>query len=245
MSILYHYTDVIGLLGILDKGCVRATNAAYLNDSLEFEAGRSVFDGISSEISGPLPAVLSAHKFYVACFSSVGDLLSQWRGYASNGAGYAIGFDVSEIKKNISSHLKISKVDYEEGIFKDKILKLYEKVGKETKGNRVKEMLAAFDDFLFAFLEYKNSGFFEEQEYRIISSSRRDLEVEYRGRSGLIIPYTEIKIANKKNVLPISEIVIGPNLDFEMAKHSLELFLKSKGYDAKKIVIKRSGTSYR
>lgn len=29
---------------------------------------------------------------YAACFSEEKDLLSQWRGYANNGAGVAIGF---------------------------------------------------------------------------------------------------------------------------------------------------------
>ncbi|WP_416152053.1 DUF2971 domain-containing protein [Pseudomonas sp. Bout1] len=33
------------------------------------------------------------------CFSKAGDVLSQWRAYADDGQGYAIGFDSKLLKK--------------------------------------------------------------------------------------------------------------------------------------------------
>jgi len=36
---------------------------------------------------------LGAPAAYIACFSEKGDLLSQWRAYADDGEGVAIGFD--------------------------------------------------------------------------------------------------------------------------------------------------------
>lgn len=53
---------------------------------------------------------------FVLCFSEEGDLLSQWRGYADDGRGMCLGFDVDEILKfaDISAFttLDLEKVEY-------------------------------------------------------------------------------------------------------------------------------------
>jgi len=36
-----------------------------------------------------------AAHFFVGCFSAAGDDLGQWRGYADNGRGFALGFDTA------------------------------------------------------------------------------------------------------------------------------------------------------
>ena len=38
-------------------------------------------------------------RYYVTCFSYQNDLLSQWRGYADDGRGAAIGFDLDVLKE--------------------------------------------------------------------------------------------------------------------------------------------------
>jgi hypothetical protein len=44
-KLLYHYTTLDGLLGILDKKELWATGISYLNDTSEFEAGKNaLFD---------------------------------------------------------------------------------------------------------------------------------------------------------------------------------------------------------
>jgi hypothetical protein len=243
MSILYHYTDASGLMGILKNGSLWATNAGYLNDSLEFEAGRVIYSELFGKETGEILDRFSANKFYVVCFSSEGDLLSQWRGYANNGVGYSIGFNGKDLKKGRHKYEKLIKVGYKNEVFKRKIEKLYNKASDlhDIAGKNVD----ALNDFLFAFLTYKNPRFFEEREHRLILSGRSGLKIEFRARSGLIIPYINIEIAKEDNILPIAEIIIGPNLDFNMAKYSLELLLKLNGYDPKKINIRKSETSYR
>lgn len=110
--VLYHYTSLEGLAGILRLHRLRATDVAYMNDSLELQlassliaaslddAGRSA-SAIQRELLrrsrlDAKPTDLS-RSFYVTCFCDDGDLLSQWRAYGANGGGYALGFSAYEM----------------------------------------------------------------------------------------------------------------------------------------------------
>ena len=103
-DLVYHYTNVEGLKGILESGQIWATQTGYLNDSKELSYGRDLALDVRREIT-PVGAVEEAWlkritpaisagipgaEAYVACFCEQGDLLSQWRGYG-RGNGYSIG----------------------------------------------------------------------------------------------------------------------------------------------------------
>lgn len=119
-EILYHYTDTVAMLNILQRGELWATDANYLNDSNELQHGRNeLYSALTAkqvELGehvtrgghwrgtdlGILRAELEYHAKgeslqlatggpFVSCFCEDGDLLSQWRGYAG-GSGWAIGF---------------------------------------------------------------------------------------------------------------------------------------------------------
>ena len=57
------------------------------------------------------------YYFFVCCFSEEGDLLSQWRGYADDGKGIAIGFDAHILSKagKLMKHDSISSNTIENG----------------------------------------------------------------------------------------------------------------------------------
>lgn len=71
----------------------------YLDGSWVAGVIDDVFSELSSKYSrGAITKVATSYnhsKFspYVCCFSEDGDLLSQWRGYASDGYGFSIGFN--------------------------------------------------------------------------------------------------------------------------------------------------------
>jgi hypothetical protein len=107
-DVLYHYTDAVGALGIVERGELWASNAAFLNDSTELIYVRKILQEVLDELAagdGHSRAVaryghsmlrgLSEwfYDVYVACFCENGDLLSQWRGYPRAGGGYSLGFD--------------------------------------------------------------------------------------------------------------------------------------------------------
>ena len=114
-ALLYHYTDVAGLIGILNTGSLRATNLRFMNDAKElshaWELMRQVLTEAESKAELPAQVELVQElrrvtsvplggypDFYSVSFSADGDLLSQWRGYGSDGGGYAIGFDSARLE---------------------------------------------------------------------------------------------------------------------------------------------------
>lgn len=112
-GLLYHYTDVAGLIGICSSASLRATNLRFMNDAKELShAGQlmlEVLDQARSRASEPgqhlvidaIEADLTTWdwypEFYSVSFSAEGDLLSQWQGYGASGGGYAIGFESSRL----------------------------------------------------------------------------------------------------------------------------------------------------
>lgn len=111
---LYHYTDQIGFLGIIEKKELWATKILYLNDSKEFrkamDIARSICDikmkaDISQEVKETLVDIMKrislihSTNICVCSFSEKRDALSQWRGYSKGMAGYCIGFDFDKLKE--------------------------------------------------------------------------------------------------------------------------------------------------
>lgn len=46
--------------------------------------------------------IKDSHDKFISCFSSSGDILSQWRAYADDGAGFSIGFKRAELERLLS-----------------------------------------------------------------------------------------------------------------------------------------------
>ena len=107
---LYHYTNDVGLRGILETGQLWLTDIFDLNDPSELRHGFSHAIKILNEKSadGILESKTFARNFeafsqpeliqhvaplFMCSFSSHGDDLGQWRAYADNGRGYALAFD--------------------------------------------------------------------------------------------------------------------------------------------------------
>jgi hypothetical protein len=106
---LYHYTDGRGLKGIIESGRMWFTDYRHLNDPSELTHGidmasdvaRRLENGADGRVRLFLDNFLSLLRhdnfaatleFFIACFSRARDDLGQWRAYADNGRGYAIGF---------------------------------------------------------------------------------------------------------------------------------------------------------
>ncbi len=113
-SLIFHYTTVDGLRGIIERNYLQASSAYFLNDSSEITYGsRVVCDALKEWQSknryrrAPLaiqlarelqelfardvPGETRMRPVYVACFCEDDNLLSQWRAYGQAG-GYSLGF---------------------------------------------------------------------------------------------------------------------------------------------------------
>ena len=133
--IVYHYCSLESLNSILKNRSLRLTNILKSNDSMEiswicryydaefkraYENASDLFRSkISSErLMGYVKLFTDEFfnenhadfRYYVTCFSYQNDLLSQWRGYADDGRGAAIGFDLDVLKEVVTVSPEISYV---------------------------------------------------------------------------------------------------------------------------------------
>jgi len=96
-QLLYHYTNIAGLNGIIQSCKIWASDCRYLNDRQELVKALDLF---LSKFEGPKREALSKafqwHSFSrchcVFSLSRSPQVLSQWRTYADDGRGAAIGF---------------------------------------------------------------------------------------------------------------------------------------------------------
>jgi len=116
---LFHYTTQDGLLGILDRAKILATDILYLNDSTEFihsvdlmkknEIPRIVKKISNEQVKKVVKLlldpskVLSEFQIFVCSFSTDGESLSQFRSYCPDNNGFSIGFDHTELRNRVNS----------------------------------------------------------------------------------------------------------------------------------------------
>lgn len=237
---LFHYTDANAVMKILEKQTLWLTNIQFLNDNTEYSHGIGKFlnpNTTTEQKPSSREARLKQHydkiikliinlgerNLGVCSFSNAGDLLSQWRGYGR----YAIEFD----KKILDDFLPglLFECYYDE--------KEQEILAKDAKEILITK-LAGERDALNAAIHYvptvwpliatfKNEGFYEEKEWRLIKTKDEKDKYKFRVRNGILIPYFEIEFP----VEAIKRVWIGPMQNQELSKASVEMLLKSLKQD--------------
>lgn len=133
------------------------------------------------------------YDYFACCFSDNGDLLSQWRGYADDGNGVALGFSSEMLKKigepldgdNISSTiLTFNKIKYTEkeqkatvrkiaiqliNALKEMLKTMYDTMGDagDIRSDSMIHFNKAFFDLFRDAALMKNPFFKEEKEWRL------------------------------------------------------------------------------
>lgn len=97
---VYHYTSSAGLLGVVESGCLWASEATSLNDLAEVRHGWDVVRAWLAEQPASKAAQLltdladdpleKEHEVFVLSGSTAPDDANQWRLYAQTGNGYAV-----------------------------------------------------------------------------------------------------------------------------------------------------------
>jgi hypothetical protein len=108
--LIYHYCPPEAFLAILTNRNFRLSASYTLNDVSEGSWGYSVFteaaEALEKEtgtefVSNIVRPVTAGHlhsMLMIGCFSLAADVLSQWRAYANDGRGFAIGFSPQLVK---------------------------------------------------------------------------------------------------------------------------------------------------
>lgn len=282
---IYHYTNVQGLKGIVETGQMWFTDYRHLNDPAELVHGinrthRLVRDHrarVDDRAGLFLECLLDLFQhenfsdsleFFVASFSYARDDLSQWRAYADNGQGVAIGFSPSLFTVTdhpLPGHLPefLGRVRYTDEEVRSRLFIYLEKAeelfltaanaNRELFADRVigihfmqefaRELIAS--PLIWNCLTSKHPAYLNEQEVRLIimgTPSRLSQHVKTRVRSSEIIPY----IAHPMRIRErgqISEIVVGPAAP-PGAERTVRTLLKTLGVGLD-IGIKHSDIPYR
>lgn len=252
-KIYYHYCSVDTFYNILQTGTIRFGNPLNMNDSAEiiwllemvkdFVLKRGVYNSILEgwnlieNISRTLLQEMDCP--YIFCLSKDKDVLSQWRSYANDGKGVAIGFNVDFIETYYSLYGAEVIYDRERQYdilsrnISDNILRNLNtavKDGNRDEIYRKSKILVSY--ILQDAIICKNPAFQEKKEYRLYCGYRKKEEkdvsdIKFRVNDCSIIPFRELYFKNNEYRL-IENIVVGPKSSIN--NRNLWLFLESKGF---------------
>ncbi|CAN7676079.1 DUF2971 domain-containing protein [Mesorhizobium sp. LjNodule214] len=239
---LSHYTDLSGLLGIIEKGQFWASNVSFLNDREELrhdlEYLRKILKGNRGRANSRWTTALKnavaeidksgIPDIYAVCFCQRSDELSLWRGYGQANQNVSIQFRTTKLKSMLSDHsVKLSAVLYVE---KEKIKFLTEGLSLTYKNNFDDDRLtrAALSEITRRIPLCKHYGFRDEREWRAVTRPMKDDEVFFRTSRGVLVPYLKIG-PEKADEMGFESITVGPGPDPELTAQSIrQLLLKYK-----------------
>lgn len=213
-KIIYHYTDINGLLGLIASGRIWATHASRLNDSSEYHHGtRVVADCVGKAIPASLTflvdKILSEFRkveTYIASYSTEHDLLSQWRSYSGEKVGYCLGLVTDGIATLDNSTPLLEASIYKDGLAQQVISRMLKSVDEYLQQNQFGEVEVGFllgvvgSTLANLACTIKHPKFEEEKEYRqFYQPDATSLLLENRFRNGRfgLTPYVEIPFKEK------------------------------------------------
>lgn len=273
-NIAYHYCSLETFKSIIENQCFWLCDVQKSNDSAEliyfYDRMIETLDKMidPSEHDTPqydkdalqqMKNALQNTKFqttpvYSCSFSTYGDLLSQWRGYADDGFGVAIGVDFSVFSKLIIPFVDIRSVQYGDAIAHEACECMIKHTfsGADPSSNLETALLSLICQFVslnHAF--YKSLSFQEEKEQRIVLLEENKTPIsylpylserKYRITHHQLASYHELRFGAIKDDL-LCKIILGPKC--QTKPDDIRMFLRDCGYQASNIDIVLSEATYR
>jgi len=279
---IFHYTTAEGLNGITEKQRLWASNVRFLNDLSEPKYAASVLKQSIETVKNKNKAarltetkqllgnfwnmaeqrVMQDPEAYVFCFCENGDLLSQWRGYAQRGRGYALGFNTTNLLNMLrpsegqylvsvmynpqqqlsEAESAIERITNVLGELETSVGSISNKYGEDARRIRHRVSTALLAEVIRLQAHFKNTAFDEEREWRLVQFVHPKVntpKIHFRESQGGIVPYLEMALCGDRteseSLLPIDSLVFGPTLDPEVTEEVLELLFSKRGYPALKV----------
>lgn len=274
--ILYHYCSTNAFLSVIQSKRIWMSDVNTMNDFGEIhwayerfiEAANFVLDRIDREYLDALDKVIARGQLkllpLIFSLSSDGDVLSQWRAYAQDGAGMAIGFDTA-LLKTLSTTMARVEYSHQKQIehFKAMIVAGNQIYREEKKAKRDQFIFEHGAHMFMNMCCFKNPGFSEEKEVRLIRAtnvsyqnsvwslvdaggsgekrSARVQQVKYRSsRDGGIVAHIELPLEGLGNSA-IKEVVLGPKT--QNSGNEVSMVMSSAGFRGCRI--RKSEATYR
>lgn len=264
---LYHYTDLGGLQGIVEKHDLWLTHLRYANDAEELSLGYRVAREVVKEQreKETSPQALeffqeidrlldpqTAAEVYICCFCKRDNLLSQWRGYGANGSGVSIEFKPASFAEVAGADCPIGlmrfwrvyyKPETQRSIIESAITYHLPQCQHASVAETARK---AADVIQFFIPTFKSKDFEDEEEWRLIFTPRQDCPVRprFRTRNNMLVPFYSLRDITEQRMpqLPITQVMVGPSTHRELNRVSAEMLLLRDGYQ---VPVKVSETSFR
>lgn len=238
----YHYCSPETFLSICNGKKLRFSDMNSMNDFLEGSWGYELFIKLGNELLkrkemtleclDQLDLFLHESSYLnlrlICSLSKNGDVLSQWRSYANNASGYAIGFSAKNLLK---MPIRILDVIYDEDIQYKNLSKILKTLNYIYNNKYEEEFNQLCNELHIALARFKNPAFKEEMEVRLIHIARLDTsdeknqkyifdngyvdddpvfyDIKYRMNSSVPTAYIDFDFCYKEEN-PILEVVLGP-----------------------------------
>jgi len=282
--LLYHYTNDSGLEGIIESGQLWFSDIFALNDPSELRHGLSIgIDILKSRATAARPEIAmcasmferfdldagieAAGHFFICCFSGDGDELGQWRAYADNGQGFALGFDTNSlenaftkkegkpIKQHSTFHLtyddeKLARIQTGLVDLVDPLISLPRttRVRRDALHAYMMDLLVYHSmNVIRGVMFFKHEAYKNEKEYRFQQLFRHDKPapaVKYRRRGTTLARYREFDW-RKRASDSLKQVVIGPAADRVKAARFAKDCLAAFHPDANRVELVYSRIPYR
>jgi hypothetical protein len=196
---------------------------------------------------------LETAPIFVACFSTLGDDLSQWRAYSAGEGGYAIRFDPRRLAlSGRPNDVLLHKVQYDPQIhvpFLCEVVEWAERCYTESESRaHTKNLEGWTQEFVALYLSYiemfliclKDPVFEAEKEWRLIYSYRPDdpTKMIFRQRQSMMSRHLPLRLDGK---LPITGVTVGPCRFPLYSRIAVSDLLQAAGYDS--VVINAVGVT--
>jgi len=204
-GLLYHYTTLSGLLGIVSSRSLWASDIRYMNDSAELRHAADLIrlevqqritkrpektDLLNQFVDWVAYRITNGNMLFAASFRSQGNLLSQWRGYSTHGKGVSLGFSANYIIDCADQQkFQIGRCIYDpirqRTLISELVDAVEEHVASHVHGGESRASLTSLYQTVFEKLEsnllriaaiLKHPSFREEREWRVVSPILTDFQ---------------------------------------------------------------------
>lgn len=269
-EIIYHYTTLDSLQGIVDSKALWASDIRQLNDRFELKyALDQLRDLLANDTSITFDVSLLDSIFkpgrtwqFISCFSKARDQLSQWRAYGQK-IGISIAFERAHLLGSAAnSGGTLAECRY---LSEDEFSTVRTELDPLVNLLHAPGTLDSYQGITSAKLKgelstlaveiactIKHPSFLEESEVRfVLSASKAKEPVRFRSSENSLIPYHAINLDSRKdrngarnrfaNFLGMREIVVWPNNVDSQVLDAIDMLIADVGH----IPIRRSSSPYR
>jgi len=269
-DLLYHYTSVDGVRGIITNRVLWATSIHHLNDTQELlhalnlasQAVQAYRPESLTTLQVDLGMRMLEHieklkslKLFIASFSEEGDLLSQWRAYCPREGGYSLGFStpvILSLTEPRGFFLRPCIYDREEqkdliqfivGRYLGLLQDIWPPANLST-GGLVESAAFWFVGALVRVAPLlKHPTFFEEREWRLVGMTPPVGDsVKFRRVGDSVLPYREIRLPRRGSDSggAIGKIVVGPAKEQQASIDVIRQVLRAEGMFECEVVVSAS-----